>query len=322
MASQAHLIIDGRNDFNVMESYYRMFSHEMSTKPYYTYNTLTPTRIPSMTFEKLIDQMNSMISGAPGIDNFVIVCHGLYDHTNNDAKGIAMPITDKTNLKAAAEVLDHLLDFMDKGTSESDMDGWESNFSYTNASIGVSNEKFPAGSVKRIVGKMKALRQLKVRCVEFRACNLGTVTTVMETIGRCFGARFIVAPDRRMFFVSVAPTANTPKQFDAFLKTPALHNARVFQNPANPSQKLAIQVAQGTGTSRNVNTTANVIPLKWFTDKFLWPGSTYADGTRAPKEFFLEGMDLPGSTMRFAVPQDQEYRDHLVEVGPLKGNMI
>src|SRR5947209_10105723 len=103
MGFAAHLIIDGRADFNVMESYYRMFPHEMSTTLSFTYNLPAPVRVPDITFESLLDTMIRLRTSSPTIDNFVIVVHGLHD-ARDFGWGLAMPMTAGTQMRASYEV--------------------------------------------------------------------------------------------------------------------------------------------------------------------------------------------------------------------------
>ena len=60
--------------------------------------------------------------------------------------------------------------------------------------------------------------------------------------------------------------------------------------------------------------------LKWFTDAKIYPQNTYVEGTARPTNFFIGGMDLLHG--QYALPQEQAYRDHLISVGPLAGNLI
>jgi hypothetical protein len=320
MATSAHVLIDGRADFNVMESYYGMFPFEMSTKPWYTYNLNYVHRLKQMTFESLLDKMIAELTARPSQDNFVVVTHGLYDPGTDFGKGLSVPLCAGSTMKAAHEILEPLLDHLNGKTSDKDMADWEKNYTYTNKSQGLYNAHYPKGSVARLVGKMRDLRRLKVRCVELRACNLGTNPAGMSILGRCLSTRFMVAPDRKMFFVSVSPVVNTDAQFDANLKF-ALKDARVFTNPMNSAERLAIQVKPGAGVSRLVTVATTAKDLRWFTDKYIWKNGKYAGGGPKPARFYMEGIDLAG-TQRYALPQEAEWNSRMVEVGPLPGNQI
>jgi hypothetical protein len=320
MGFNAFCVVDGRPSFNVMESYYRMFPQEVSNKQAFTYNLTVPTRIKNMTFESLVDKMSDLLRTGGGIDNFVIVVHGLYDHSSDYGKGLSIPLTANSGMKASYDILELLLNHRNGGSSQSAMDSFETNYSYTNKSLNLSDVHFPKGSVSRIVGKMAQLQRLKPRIVEMRACNLGTNTAGMKILGESLGARFLLAPDRRMFFVSVSPTVNNDKTFDAYAGR--LTSARVFVNPLTTSERLLIRIQKGQGTNRLVDTTATSRNLNWFTDRFLWSNGNYVSSTSGkPRTFYLEGMDLPGSTP-YAMPHEQVFSDHIIEVGPLAGNMI
>lgn len=53
----------------------------------------------------------------------------------------------------------------------------------------------------------------------------------------------------------------------------------------------------------------------------LESNGNYVSSSGKPRTFYLEGMDLPGSTP-YALPHEQVFSDHIIEVGPLAGNMI
>jgi hypothetical protein len=316
VAFAAHLIIDGKPEFGAMESYYRTFPHEKSTKMFFNYDLTPPVRIKDATFEKLLDKMIDMRQASAAIDNFVIVCHGLHDK-NDFGWGLAMPVADGSQMKCSYEVLEPLIKLRDSGGAP---DEFEKNYTYSNASLGVSNAKHSPGSVARLIAKMTQLQQLKVRIVEFRACTLGTNVPGLTLVGQSFGARFVVAPDVHMFYVNAGVTRgfNTPANFVKLL--PKIPRARKFENPSNNSEKLAIEIMNGAGVTYNSTALTNTVNLKWFVDTKLWPLSNYVNGGSSPRDFFMEGMDLHGGD--YALPQEQKYCDHLVEAGPLKGNLI
>jgi hypothetical protein len=266
-----------------------------------------------MTFEGLLDAMIAAISGSP-IDNFVLVMHGLHD-SNDLGLGLAIPITPGTQLKTSYDVLQELIDLRDKNASDDDMSAKEKSFhndTPQNKAIG----KFPPGSVKRLVTKMKRLQMLKVRIVELRACALGTNTSAMETVGQALGARFLVAPDVHMFYASlnVRGGFRTPTRFPQ--AAASMTHARTFTNPQNSSDQLLLDIRRGAGIAFNTNVITNTHDVQWFADKFIWPSNSYHNGA----ELVAGGMELAGH--RFALPQDSSYCDRLVSVGPLKGNMI
>ena len=273
----AHLIIDGRTDFNAMESYYRMFPHEMSTESYWTHDVQPPVRIAGITFEKLLDKMISLRNAAPAIDHFVIVVHGLHD-SKDFGWGLAMPMTDGASLKCSYEVLKPLLDLRNSA-SQDKLDEFEVNYSYTNNSLNLANAKYPKGSVARIVAKMRQLQKLNVRWVELRACTLGTNKPGLEIVGQSFGARFAIAPDVHMFYVSVDVMHGFNKDpvYGQMLKQ--IPKARKFENPTNSAEKLAIEVRRGGGVLFTTRAATNAVQLKWFTDTKVWPQNTYSNGS-------------------------------------------
>jgi hypothetical protein len=253
------------------------------------------------------------------IDNFVIVVHGLHD-AKDFGWGLAMPMTEGATMKASYEVLQQLLELRNRGASGKDLDDFEKKYSYTNQSLNLADAKFPQGSVARIVDKMRQLQRLKVRIVELRACTLGTNRSGLELVGQSFGARWVIAPDVHMFYVSIDALGgfSPGPTFDRLLKS--IPRARKFENPGNTSERLAIGVRRGHGVTFNVDVLTNTVNLKWFTDSKLWSDNRYHNGVVRPANFFMEGMDLTGG--QYALPQEPDYRKHLVEMGPLAGNLI
>lgn len=316
MASSAYVIIDGKSEFNAMEGYYGMFPHEMSTKPWYTYNFNYVHRIPQINFESLLDKMIDIKSAGGTTDNFIIVCHGLYE--KDIGKGLAMPLTAGSKMKAAYELLDLLLERLNQ--KDPDLEEFQREYTHTNASMGLYEAHFPPGSVVRLVNKMRQLRQLRVRCVELRACNLGTNKEGLGRLGQCFGARFIVAPDKKMFYVYVNPVVVDAKSFATHLKY-GLKAARVFENPSNPADKLAILVKPGEGTSRNVDVATTSTNLRWFVEKYLWKDNKYPPHFTKPPMFYMEGIDVGGAE-KYVLPQEAAWNERMKEAGPLPGNMI
>lgn len=167
---------------------------------------------------------------------------------------------------------------------------------------------------------MARLQKLKVRIVELRACTLGSNKPGMEIIGQSMGARFLLAPDRHMFYVSidVQHGFNRGPVFDRMLTL--IPRARRFENPTNAAERLAISVQRGGGVSFVTVNLVNTPNLGWFVNGKLWVDNNYVNGTTTPRNFFMAGMDLLGGN--YALPQEQAYCDHLIEVGPLVGNLI
>ena len=53
----------------------------------------------------------------------------------------------------------------------------------------------------------------------------------------------------------------------------------------------------------------------------FWSGGPQCSSSGGPRTFYLEGMDLSGSTP-YALPHEQVFSDHIIQVGPLAGNLI
>jgi hypothetical protein len=224
-----------------------------------------------------------------------------------------MPLTDNTTMKTIELVLVELLGFMNNNASEAAMNDFEKNHQIT---INKQKPKLPKGCVSRIVGKMRKLRDLKVRRVEFRACALGTNPRLLEVIGQCFSARFVYAPDVHMFYARCNPGRPVKDNgLDAHLKWRS--TARIFTSSPD---RLAIQV-QGSGAARTTWTETTAKDLAWFADRFIWEKNYYPRGGTTPAAFFVAGMDTNGPK-KYALPQEPEYSKHLIWRGPLPGNKI
>jgi hypothetical protein len=245
---------------------------------------------------------------------FLIVEHGI-ENSLKKVWRLSIPLTDKTNMKTRDDLLKELLKFMNNDSSDTDMEDYEKNHGLKQDGVKVG--ALPKGSVSRIVGKMKQLRRLKVRWVSFRACALGTNTDFMDTLGQCFGARFISAPDVHMFYSQpLKPNKQAPQtHFDAFMKTHG--DARVFSDSGGA--QLALQV-QGSGPLRNLKGITTATELKWFMDANFDKGHKYPSGNGF-FQFQIEGMDTMG-LKKYALPLEPEYVQHIVWRGPLAGNMI
>jgi hypothetical protein len=291
----------------------------MSTETYWVHDLQPPVRIDKITYEKLLDKMIELRTQKPTIDHFVIVVHGLHD-ARDFGWGMAMPMTDGASMKCSYEVLDELLKLRDKSATQGALEEFEGKYSYSNKSLGLNNATYPKGSVARLVDKMRQLQKLKVRWVELRACTLGTNKPGLEIVGQSFGARFAIAPDVHMFYVSIDffRAFNKDPMYDKMLKQ--IPAARKFENPKNKAEKLAIGVHRGGGVSFTTDVLTNTVNQKWFTDTMVNAQNTYVNGTAKPANFFIGGMDLLGG--KYALPQEKAYRDHLISVGPLAGNLI
>lgn len=320
MAFAAKLIIDGRTDFDVFAKYYTMFPYDKSTSSHFVYKTLPPVRVRNLTFERLLDAMISMLSGRPASDNFIIVTHGAYEHGGDFGKGLLIPLMDGSPMKATYDILGPLLDKANNSRPTTELEDWEKNYYYQNDDIAGGREiQFRQGQAQTLVEKMRQLRLLKPRIVELRACNLGTNESGLAILGQCLGARFIVAPKKKMFAVSVNAdfSVMSDKAFDMSLSG-QMSNARVFTNPAKPSDRIALRVSKATARTLDVMTTSK--DLHWFTDSNIWTGGTYPPSHGRPSLFYMEGMDQTNGS--FALPQDQAWCDTLYSSPVLPGNMI
>ena len=100
---------------------------------------------------------------------------GRDERVGEQALGLEMPVDDKSAIKIDDNVLTYLLQCLKDGTSED---------SFTNM---FGSKKFAKGKVKDLVDKMRTLRTLKIRRVEFRACTLDKTRACWNGWARCWG---------------------------------------------------------------------------------------------------------------------------------------
>jgi hypothetical protein len=264
-------------------------------------------------------------TSTPSVDNYTIVAHG-HHNAMDYAYGLSMPLMAGTMTKATQDVLQPLLDFMNKGAADSDMDDFEKKQSDPTVSadqkVTIDDKgtpaRYPKGGVKKLVAKMRELRRLKVRKVEFRACTLGTNLGALAVIGKCFSARFAYAPTEHMFYTRVA--TNRPVSQERYVKVrDGYGNAREFANVFG-IHKLALRLG-GSGVSRHMDAVTTADSVGWFVNRNLWPDNNYVSGGAAPSPFYLVGIDSHGAKA-FVLPREPEYPQYIKWVGPLEGNMI
>src|SRR5262249_47659506 len=61
----------------------------------------------------------------------------------------------------------------------------------------------PHARLRRLIGKIRAVRALELERVELRACNIGDNRASMKTVRRFFGCKKLLAPSAETFFVGL-----------------------------------------------------------------------------------------------------------------------
>jgi hypothetical protein len=314
-----------------------MFPHEMADRKIWGLDIQDWKSVPNITFQSLLQTMRDSLRAHPDWDNFLIAAHGL--HNSMDfAYGLTMPIAPNcVNAPAGVDLLRPLLDFMNKGASEDDINAFEKNPDVTLEVRGQTVKPTLAkGCLKTVVGLMKELRALKVRRVEIRACALGTNEDALEVFGKCLSALWVCAPDVHMFYTRAVP--GKPVTTSKLLKDlPGVPGVRVFTTTGDPftfktsgpgvpngwkgSDSFAFQI-EGREVFRANFAETTTKDLTWFADKYIWEGSSYPRAQNdMPAPMVIAGMDLFGSK-RYVLPQEPEYAEHLIYKGPLAGNKI
>ena len=84
MSIPAVVMTPNADAFNVVESYYAMFEHEVSeSNDVHAMDVAGRVRLRPASFESILDTMISSRQSTPQIDTFLIVVHGLHDASDN-----------------------------------------------------------------------------------------------------------------------------------------------------------------------------------------------------------------------------------------------
>jgi hypothetical protein len=305
--SRAVAIYTSNPAFNPVESYYQLVPFEVADKSFMLKIEKTK-RVANLTFESLLD---TMATEASNFEMFMLVVHGIGRGGGGQVWRLSMPLTSGSDLGTRDDIVKVLVDFMNKGSSNEEMSKYESSNHFTQESF-KGKAHLPAGSVSRIVGKMKELRfKKKIRWVSVRACALGNNPDFMRNLGLAFGARFINAPDVHMFYSGEMKLDKQGKDADLDKKLKEHPRARVFTRTGD--QRLAIEII-GTGPARSHWLMTTATGLRWFMDANFNAGHNYPSGEHF-SAFRIAGMD--DTKLGYALPGEAEYASHIVWSDPL-----
>ena len=306
----AFVITDGRPQFAPVSRYYSTFPQEVTT------TASVPVSLPTVeadprTFQGLVYALNTYAYQRKDND-VVIVVHG---HMGDSGPvGLSIPLNERTNLLAVQEAFDDLEEMLNNrlryqkigSDDEAKLRGMTQTIRGATVAVRVD-----AGMLEQVFNVLVMIRYRELCRVEIRACNLGLNRTVLGTLGRLLGCRFISAPNVHMFYVQVNTGRKMTSQgFDQWVKN--ARGCRVFQNPLDAGDKLAIRV-NGKGPFRSTDAATTSTNLNWFVKGFIKKDSIFSANT----SFVIEGMDHESTDKPFVLPLESEYAGHIVQLGPL-----
>jgi hypothetical protein len=144
------------------------------------------------TFEHLLQ----LVVASPH-QRFILMAHG-----HEDGSGLFLKLAKGSTANTEHKFVGRLVELAE-GQTYND---------YDKKHLGVDKE-----GAQRLVGLIQKVREKKIDCIEFRACNLGRDTLGLDRFRRCFGARLLGAPDLHTFF-GHGPALTDPKMLATHAK--------------------------------------------------------------------------------------------------------
>lgn len=370
MAGGFWLIIDGsKGGLAVAADYYNDFPREPSPAGAMKLSDKTTTMLSTASVEAVLDEMPK--AGASGV--VMLVCHGtqggmllkLAGEDSAFAQGDALDLVEQVaNAEAQAQQIGampaktpaeqtakadrwrKLFDVIGPGSVTGSFSLGEADAFYTRwVEQSAQRLKLPGKpqreALRRLIRKMKRVRDLVLSRVELRACNIGSDEITMKAVRRFFGCVQLLAPSAETFYMSrlgvftmnalaLQFTRNQASQgarrpgpqgaarLDAAAVLQALrtHNTRVFEGAAKAVIfSLTVDEVQrfhyrgyAAAPSQGAGPTPNWTNVRTFVDRFIMPGSAYSSGSLP-----VAGFWTPGSTP-FLMPNEQEYLDSIKQV--------
>lgn len=179
----AHVITIGLDNFlnDAIKTWFRQFRDQPPVP-------LTAAKVDTYSRNHATDTFESLLTrmAASPYANFVLIVHGY-----EDGSGLYLPLTHRRG--SAQAMATHLQRLMD-------LDAPSASFAADDQKrLGLDRQ-----DVQRLLDLMHKIRDKRIGCIEFRACNLGRNLHSLGTFRRFFGARRLGAPDLWSFFGSGA----------------------------------------------------------------------------------------------------------------------
>lgn len=235
MATNAHLIIDGRSDgLPHAPAYYAAFPREPS--PLGEALSLSVDRTTVLADTSLDAILDTLLKAGAGAI-VVLVCHaykqGLLVPINKDGTKALAESTNLGSLDRAMAAETEVAQIRAIPKSEDRIKRWGPflNGLQPGAVVGAFTEKDAeafydkwlemvadklefAGkpsrdALRKLLDKVKKVRQLKLARLELRACNIGADTAAMQVVRKYFNCTHVTAPTVGTFYMSDIPIVGT-----------------------------------------------------------------------------------------------------------------
>jgi|SRR5690348_1153923 hypothetical protein len=244
--------------------------------------------IRHLTMETLLDEIPAQ-AGAGGI--VFVVFHGT-------ERGLSMPLIRGSHVHANAEVMA----LLDSARSDGEL-----------APILRFGDHHGRGGerVRELREKVQAVKQLRLSCVELRACNTGAYREAMQTAKDFFGAGTLGAPDIRDSYFTIDPGSPNPNAsfWQRWLRShPRNHT---YEVPANGKLALAVRLTAHSAfqTSALVNQTSAV---GFWIDTYL--SRLHPTPSLRHRSFPAHALWSSAAAFPLVLPGDDDYAGHIAHV--------
>jgi len=311
MAYSVPALINGERTFDLVANHYRNF--DLEPGPSTGMDLVIDVPSTDGRYSTFLELIQLLTKNAQQ-KTVLVVNHGMSD-ANNNPLGLILPLTSSSGASWNPEqyTLGLLAGFVGKNPSDADYATAEKGSSVQNAQG--QTVTMPSGTLKPLDTALRSLRALnKLKRVEFRACNLGGNTTVMQLLGKVLGVSKIVAPQVHMFYCALPAAGFLSDSAAGFTQWVRRHpRSRTFTDTP-PSRRVGLQI-NGQHAFRTFDFDCDDLDIKWFVEGFVCPGSGYISRTPARNAhinpFSFAGMDFRQS---FVLAQEDDYVNQLVEV--------
>jgi hypothetical protein len=157
---------------------------------------LTAVRVDTHEGVQTFEHLVSLVAASPH-QRFILMAHG-----HEDGSGLYLKLARGSAAATEHKFVGRLIELAEGQTFND----------YDKKHLGLDK-----AGLQRMLDLMKKVRDKKIDCIEFRACNLGRDTLALDRFRRFFGARLLGAPDLHTFFGHGAAITD-PKMLDTHQK--------------------------------------------------------------------------------------------------------
>ena len=140
---------------------------------------LASVRVDTVEMPRTLEHLLTLVAASPH-QRFILMAHG-----HEDGSGLYLKLANGSPVGTEHRFVGRLIELAEGATFND----------YDKKHLGLDK-----GSLKRMLGLIQKVRDKKIDCIEFRACNLGRDTLGLDRFRRLFGARLLGAPDLHSFF--------------------------------------------------------------------------------------------------------------------------